>query len=262
MPFLLVAMWNELRKGLLIAWDYKFNNLMMLAMICIMFVGVTFFLGGGDIDQDRLPQTLLGFLVWIFAVMALSRMSFMLNQELQAGTFEQMMMSPAPAQLIILGRALATFVIGFGAMIAVGIILTVVMQVPFPMTWGGIPVLLVTIGGVLGFGFLLAGLTLVFKQVDSFTFIIQNALLFLNGSLLSIDLMPQWLQVVGLTLPTTQGIVILREIIIDGATLADTWTSGSLAALLLHSSIYLAVGWFIYRICDRAARRRGTMGHY
>ena len=41
---------------------------------------------------------------------------------------------------------------------------------------------------------------LVFKQFESFANLMQNALVFLNGSVLPIDRMPGWLSVISRTL--------------------------------------------------------------
>lgn len=110
--------------------------------------------------------------------------------------------------------------------------------------------------------FCVAGLTIVFKQIGTVVNMIQNLLLFLSGALLPVDRLPPALAAFATTLPTTQGIAVLREVVLGGHSLADTWADGSLPWLAVHSALYLAVGWLVYARCEAIAKRQGTLGQY
>jgi ABC-2 type transport system permease protein len=130
------------------------------------------------------------------------------------------------------------------------------------MNAAGVLVLLLTLLGILGFGFLIAGAVLVFKQVESLANLVQNVLIFLNGSLLPVEQMPRWLSSVAHVLPTTQGIVVLRRVVLDGQRLAAVWRDGSLPWLIAHSGLFLLAGWTVFLFCERAAKRQGSLGQY
>ena len=102
-----------------------------------------------------------------------------------------------------------------------------------PLRWQGLPVLAVTLVGVFGFGFVVAGAMLVLKQVHSFANLLQNVLLFLNGTMLPVDAMPGWMAGIARTLPTTQGVIVLRKVVLEGHSLASTWRDGSLVWLVV-----------------------------
>ena len=114
-----------------------------------------------------------------------------------------------------------------------------------PMRWQGIPVLLLTLLGVLGSGYGTAGATPVFKKVTSFANLVQNVLLFLNGTVLPLQAMPGGLAVLARTLPSTQGILVLRQVMLDRPSLVAVWQNGSFVWLLVHSLTYPVVGRLI-----------------
>jgi ABC-2 type transport system permease protein len=258
----LLVLLNEIQKGLLHVWRYKANLLAQLAMFSFLFVGIGFLMGRGHIDVSVLPSMLVGFVMWYYAFMAILNMSSSLAIEAQTGTLEQTYMSAAPQELIFVGRALATFVtttvmglLMVGALVAI-------FRLHLGLSLAVVPVFLLTLIGVFGFGFMVGGATLAFKRVDAFANLVQNMLLFLNGTLLAVDLFPWWMAALANTLPTTIGITVLRAVTIDGVTLGALARNGALAGLALHSGVYLVGGWLIFRWCERYARRRGTLGHY
>jgi len=87
-------------------------------------------------------------------------------------------------------------------------------------------------------------------------------LLFLTGSLLPVSHFPNWLADIAKTLPITQGIIVLRNIELNGQSLATTWANGSLLWLIVHSAIYLSTGWIIFKWCERIAKRQGSLSQY
>ena len=63
----LLVMFNETYKRILIVWDYKFNVLVQLIMIGIIFLGASFLLGGGQFNPEQLTSLFLGYIVWFYA---------------------------------------------------------------------------------------------------------------------------------------------------------------------------------------------------
>jgi ABC-2 type transport system permease protein len=173
-----------------------------------------------------------------------------------------MYMSVAPTGLIVLGRAFARFLFSVAMVVILGgiIIMLLKMQLTFRIITL-IPVAL-TIVGLYGFGFMIAGIALVFKQVGTLAGLFSNILLFVNGTLLPIDRFPGWLESLVKTLPTTQGIIVLRKTILSDDSLVSLWLDGSLIYLTVHSTIYLIIGWSIFKWCERKAKLQGTLGQY
>jgi ABC-2 type transport system permease protein len=145
-------------------------------------------------------------------------------------------------------------------LVAVGVML--VMGFRLPLRLEGIPIFLLTIVGFLGFGFVMGGITLIYKQVFSIANLLQNVLVFLTGALVPVSFFPDWLEFLSHLLPSTQGIIVLRHVVIDGQSLMSAWQDGSLILLVLNSSVYFFGGWLFFLWCEHLAKTQATLGQY
>lgn len=253
---------NEMHKGILIIWSYKFNMLMQLLSLAFIFIGISYFMGGGELQPEQLSSALLGYMVWFYAASAVSNMSWDLREETQVGTLEQMYMSPVRPALLLLGRTIANLLTTTVMVVLMGGILVLALGIPLQLRWEGLPIFVITLVGLFGFGFMIGGATLIFKHSESLGNLFQNALLFLNGALLPVDRLPGWLETFALTMPTTQGIIVLRNVMIDGQSLGAVWADGSLIWLIAHSLVYFILGWTVFAYCERIAKQRALLGQY
>jgi ABC-2 type transport system permease protein len=258
----LLTVGNEIGKSFLHDWHYQFDRLVELIVMAMTFTGLSFLVGGGRVEKAALPGALLGYVVWLCAAKVIVTMSWNLRQETQTGTLEQMYMSPTPAEFLLLGQAISRLITTAILVTPLVLVMVFVLDVELPLRAATLPILLLTLLGLFGFGLLLAGATLLFKQVESFADLVQYGLIFFNGALIPIERFPAWLAAVAQTLPTTQGIRLLRQVMLDGQSLSDLWREGSLIWLFIHSLCFFVGGWLLFKWCESAARRRGTLGQY
>jgi ABC-2 type transport system permease protein len=257
-----IALVGEIRKQLLTAWTYRVNTVVALLTIGFVFVGIAFLMSDGTMTQEEIAPMFVGYLTWFYAMGAIGDLSWGIRSEISAGTLEQISMSPAPIGFILLGRVFANLITSTVQLLIQGTILMLVLNIRLPMRWEAIPALAITLVGVFGFGFVLAGATLIFKQIESLANLFQNMLMFFNGMLLPLSAMPGWLAAIARTMPTTQGVYVLQRLLLDGVSLADAWRDGSLIWLLVNSSIYFAIGWVVFSACERIAKAQGSLGQY
>jgi len=262
MRIALLAMCNETYKRFMIVWDYKINVITELVMIGVIFIGASFFLGGGQFNPQQLDTLFLGYIVWLYARIVIMSTGGDLVGEAQAGTLEQMYMTPAPTEMLVLGRVFATLITTTVMVFLTGIALILILGLNIPVRWEAFPVMGLTLAGLFGFALMLGGATLVFKRIEALADLIQNALLFLTGSLLPISHFPGWLATFARTLPITQGIDVLRNVELNGQTLTSAWVNGSLIWLVVNSALYLSVGWVVFKWGERIARTQGSLSHY
>jgi ABC-2 type transport system permease protein len=258
----LVALAGEIRKSLLVSWTYRMNSLATLLTMGLIFVAIGFMMTGGTLDAQELAPTFLGFITWMYAMMAIGNVAYGVRGEMSAGTLEQMAMSPAPLGIVLLGRLIANLLVTTVQVALVSIGLRLLGGIGAPMNAAGVLVLLLTMLGILGFGFLIAGAVMVWKQVESLANLVQNVLLFLNGSLLPVDQFPSWLTALSYVFPSTQGIIVLRRVVLGGQSLASVWADRSLIWLIAHSVLFFLAGWLVFVFCERAAKRQGSLGQY
>lgn len=257
-----VATFSETWKGLLLLWGYRMNFFVGMLSMAVTFIGISFLITNGEFDSGGISSMLLGYLVWFFVLLVTANMGEKLLEEAQTGTLEQMYITPVPAAFLLIGRTIATLVISALQIGIVAGIILAVMRISLPWRWDALPVIGLTLMGLFGFGFVLGGAALIFKQAVAIVNMANNVLIFLNGALVPIDIFPPWLQTIARTLPSTQGIVVLRRVLLDGATLGDVWNDGSLVLLLVHSLLFFVGGWLILNWCERIAREQGTLGQY
>ncbi|MCB0127183.1 MAG: ABC transporter permease [Caldilineaceae bacterium] len=253
---------NEVYKGLLIQWSYKFNMLMESLMLAFLFLGITFFVGNGQLDPERLAPSLLGYAVWFYATVAIGTMAYALREEAQQGTLEQWYMSPVPPSVVQVGRTLSTFVVTTVTLLLIVVPLAWGFGLAIPWRWSVLPIFVLILIGVYGFGFLVGGATLIFKQVGPLANMVQNMMLFLNGAFLPVERFPRWLEGIAHTLPTTDGILVLQRLLFADESLWALWQDGSLVRLLLNSAVYLVLGLMVFIFTERLAKRRGLLGQY
>lgn len=258
----LLATWNEMEKGLRIRWSYKFSIVTEALTIAGIFLAITFFMSGGDLDSPVYAWSLVGYIIWFYALVAIGNMSWGLREETQTGTLEQMYMSTQPMGLLLIGRTLATLVLTTAEVLISMLPLVLLLHIHLPWTWEVIPLGALTLAGLYGFGFMIGGATLIFKQVESLANLFQNALLFLNGTLLPVDKLPPAIEAFALTLPSTLGIIALRQVMFEGKSLMMLWQEGTLPALLINTLFYFVGGLVVYQLCESYARRRSLLGQY
>jgi ABC-2 type transport system permease protein len=231
-------------------------------------VGISFLVGGGDLQQETLAGAsplasyLLGYLVWYYATEIIADMTWNLRDELQTGTVEQLFMSPSPAGLLMVGQVLSTLLASAVRIILIGGGLVLLLNIDLPLPPAVIPVFLLIFMGLFGVGFVMGGATLIYKHIESLGDLLQYMLIFLNGVWLPVDAFPGWLATIARFLPTTQGILVLQRVVLEGKSLADVWLDGSLIWLAIHSTLSFALGWLIFSWCQNIARRRGSLGQY
>ncbi len=237
MATIIVAILNEARKGFLILWAYRINILISMIAISITFIGIGFLLGDGTLEPGLLASALLGYVIWYYVLLLTGDMGENLVAEAAAGTLT--------IQILLVA----------------GVII-VLMKIPLQWHWEALPVIAITMLGLFGFGFMLGGTVLLFKQAHSVASLTNNVLIFLNGALVPINKFPDWLAFIAKLLPSTLGIVVIRSVLLDGKSLMDVWQDGSLPLLIIHSSVYIVCGWAVLQLCMRAAKRQGTLGQY
>ncbi len=102
--------------------------------------------------------------------------------------------------------------------------------------------------------------TLAFKRSDPLGRAVLGLSWLLSGVFYPVEVLPKWLTLLAYFLPTTHALDLLRGVFLRG----DDWAalSGSVWALVLLSAIGWPLALGTVRICDRIARRYGTLGQY
>ncbi len=211
---------------------------------------------GGKLGDSR-GMMLLGYLFWSYSMYALSQMGNDIAREASLGTLEQKFMGVVPIQLLLAAKALGGSVVSSFSVIVLVVISTLFFGVHLEITAIAVLALLITLVGMYGLGFAVAGLAILVKRTGQLVFLLQILLLFLTGTFLPLDVMPAPVAFLGKTIPLTWGIDVSRASVAGTGGIATRWMW-----LLLTSTASLAFGLLVFSWFCRKAREDGALGRY
>jgi ABC-2 type transport system permease protein len=186
----------------------------------------------------------------------------LVRQELIAGTFDRLLLSPFGAIRSVLAMTLFPMLYSFLlAAITLGLGCVVFgLHLHWATVPTALPVMVLVLFAFLPFGVLFAALTVVIKQGNVGTSWVVAMLSIVGGLYFPVSLLPGWLQTIAKLQPFTAATDLLRHLLVDSS-LGESPETALLkligfAAVLLPLSIYAL---------DRAIRfgqRRGTIIEY
>ena len=173
-------------------------------------------------------------------------MSTTMVKEREAGTLEQLLMTPANTSEIIIAKIVPPFfLLGIMASVAIAII-RLYFHVPFRGS-----VALVVISAALcllcgiGIGTTVATITKSAQQAQLAIFFINPPLMSLSGAMMPAEAMPAWLRPLTALNPIYHFGVIARSSLIKGSGFADVWVH--LLALLVFATVLVSVSVWRFR---------------
>ncbi len=250
-----LILYSVVKKYFLELKRYFLNTLMTMAGIFILFILVFFGLKSFQAGTATLQGTIIGFAMWIFAVMAYSEMSWGLLREARDGTLEQLYLTPSTFRRISAYRVLGSFIFQFLLFLAFLSIMMVVTGQYLSLNPGVVILIGLTLLSIYGIGYIMGGLSLVFKKVQAGNQILQ----FLFILLLVLPRITD--HPIIYFVPISWGNQLINRMMIDGLTLLD-FTLFEYSILIINSLAYLIVGLLIFKFMEKIAKKRGLLGHY
>ncbi|MFT5354962.1 MAG: ABC-2 type transport system permease protein [Polyangiales bacterium] len=166
-----------------------------------------------------------------------------LSREREAGTLEQVLVTPMPGWVLIAGKILPFAAFGLFDFILAIVVGAYVFQMPIV---GSVPLLLGATGAyllvTLGMGLLIATFSSGQQQafMGGFLFMLPAALL--SGIMTPVHSMPEWMQVLTLANPLRHYAEVLRGVLLRGASAQD---------LLVPLSVLVLMGVSVFALATR-----------
>jgi ABC-2 type transport system permease protein len=167
-------------------------------------------------------------------------------REREAGTIEQLLMSPASTAEIIVAKITPLFVLLCMMMLLAIAVLKVVFQVPFHgslsfVLFGGV---LCILSGI-SLGTVIATLSKSAQQAQLTAFFINPPLASLSGALNPVEAMPGWLQPLTLLNPIHHFATIVRGAMLKGSGFATLWPNA--LALFVFTLVLVSLSVWRFR---------------
>lgn len=263
---------GEFQRSFTHMMRYPLETGAMVFMFCLMFFMMFFFADSvtRNVAVDSMTKSeleansariLMGYIVWLVSTGALNLMSTQLTVEAQAGTLQQLYLTPLGFTTLLIARAAVGFLFSLVVTSIIAFIILSVSGILLETDYVALFVSLVFIWiGVSGLGLIFAGLTLVLKRIQ------QVLALAVWGSILltftPLEDIPGWLTFFVKTFPFTQGMRIFRASAVDHESFVRLIVNGEIPYLVGGAIAYFIVGLWCYQRFENIARKKGVLGQY
>ena len=166
-------------------------------------------------------------------------------KEREAGTIEQLLMSPASTAEIIVAKIVPLFVLLSMMMVLALVVLKLVFHVPFNGS-----LLLVIFSGLLcilsgiSLGMVIATFSRSAQQAQLTAFFVNPPMSSLSGALSPVEAMPAWQQPLTILNPIHHFATIVRGSMLKGAGLTTLWPNMLVLVVFTLVLVSLSVWWF------------------
>jgi ABC-2 type transport system permease protein len=209
---------------------------------------------------DYPTYALIGYVLWWVSVSPMEAYVWGVRRELQRGTFEMNILSPARILELLSGLAVSWLLMDSALMGIVFLIGALIFDIPltFTIILKSIPIILASLLAFLGFGFIFAGLVMLLKNIGPFAQIFEFGMLFFSGVFFPLSVMPKWLVSFSKLFPLTHAASAVRAIFV-GKTYAEI--QGEIVWLLFLIPLYWAAGYLIFKWAEKITRVVGYGGY-
>jgi len=200
--------------------------------------------------------------------MCMGRISSAMQDEIEEGTFEQIVSSLIHMRSYIIGQSIRSFLISGYYMVGVLIIGVFVLKVPFILTFettiSFMIVLLMMVASYMGIGIIIAGVTIVYKKGDELTLLFISITEFLGGVLFPLNYLKDFppLLTIALFMPYTYALDAERKILLNGETLMSSSVFNSVVLLGVYAAVLIPFGLLVFKWGYNRIRDEGTVATY
>jgi hypothetical protein len=269
----LAALGNEIRKGLLFAWSERLQIVMELPFFAVLILLLGPMLGAGHqiaaghlnwtLDSHRISLLMIAFLPAMFFYFQAVKLFWRLLAEIQAGTIEQVYLSPLPSWLVAAAGRLAAAIAE--TLILMGVVYGIVsafVTLHFHWTFAAlVPIAFLLITGV-GYSLIIAGMTLLWKRIQLLQETTLVLVMIFAVAALPLIRVPAWFIALSRVFPVTADVASLYGVMLGNRAVTGLWGPGGLVWLAVTAAAYLAAGLAVFRVLERVTKARGALAAY
>ena len=211
-------------------------------------------------DARLILSLMIGAIFWNYLSVVFSFIAETIAWERWEGTLEYTMMAPVRRTSQLLGSTLYAILYG---LISTAIVLSVLVAFfgldlsHADFVTAGVFMAIGSLSFV-GIGMMAAVLPLLYVERGAqMTFVLQSLLLLVSGVYYSVDILPDWMQVLSRISPATYILDGVRKGLLDGlpvsALVGDIWP------LLVMAIVFIPLGVRVFAIAERYAKRTGKL---
>jgi hypothetical protein len=267
------ALGNEIRKGLLFAWSEKLQIAMELPFFTVFILLLGPLLGAGHqiaaghlswtLNGHRIAVLLVAFLPANFFYFQATKLFWRLLGEIQAGTIEQVYLSPLPSWLVTAtGRVVAAII---ETLVLMGVtygLTSAFVTLHFHWTAAAlVPMAFLMLTGI-GYSLIIAGMTLLWKRIQLLQEMMFMLVMVFAITALPVIAVPGWFTGLSRVFPVTADVASLYGVMLGHRGVTGLWGTGGLVWVAVTAAAYLTAGIVAFGALERITKSRGTLGAY
>lgn len=256
-----------LKRDWQLFWSYRFrvvSQVLQAVISLTLFYYVSKLVRVPEVGGSKayFASVVIGLVILEMLTSTLALLPLGLRQELVAGTFERLVVSPLGA----VGSVVAMLLFPFLASVVLGTFTIAVAAIGFGMhvEWATAPLALPAVAlatlAFAPFALLLASATLTVKQAGAGAGFLVSLLSLVGGFFFPVSLLPAWAEWLSKVQPFTPALGLLRHLLV-GTPLTES-AGVTLVKLALFAAVMLPVSLGVLRKGLQISRRRGTIIEY
>jgi ABC-2 type transport system permease protein len=212
--------------------------------------------------DDYYAFVVVGLMIFAVLTSTLSTPVTTLRAELQAGTFERMVLSPfGPVRSI---ASLLIFPLLLSVVVALVSLAYAAIVFGLELRWstaaGALPVAILGAAAFAPFGLLMTGAVVVFKQTNAGATFVITGITLLAGVYFPVSLLPDWIRWASEVQPFTPAVDLLRNALVGTPLRAPLWSE--VAKLAAFAAVMLPLSFLVLSKAVDRSRRQGTIIEY
>ncbi len=211
-------------------------------------------------DQRLIVSLMIGAIFWNYLSVVFSFIAETIAWERWEGTLEYTMMAPVRRYSQLLGSTLYAVVYALIHTAVILVVLTLFFNLDLSRADFGTAAVFMVVGSLsfVGIGMMAAVLPLMYVERGAqMTFVLQSLLLLISGVYYSIDILPDWMQILSRFSPATYILDGVRKGLLDGAPV--TALLGEVWPLLVMAVVFIPLGIWVFGRAERYAKRTGKL---
>ena len=203
---------------------------------------------------------MVGAILWNYLSVVFELIGETISWERWEGTLEYTMMAPVRRYTQLLGTTFYALIYGIVQTAVVLTVVTLFYSLDLTHANFGAAALFMALGSIsfVGIGIMASVLPLIYVERGSqMVYVVQATLLLFSGVYYSVEILPEWTQVVSRFSPATYVLHGGREALINDASLGSLF--GDVWPLLIMGLIFIPLGVWTFSRAERYAKRTGKL---
>jgi len=270
----LFVVWNEIIKNMKFLMAYPIILVFWAVFPIFWFIPFIFqgqaFVGGlqsanfGQITgtTEFIPFIVIGSVLNSYVNTLLYGMGESIRREAIQGTLDYVLVAPTNKVYVLIGKALSESISStifaasqltisallFGMNLTLGVMLPVFL------------IVILLILGLYGLSLVLAAFSLLYKQSHDVSETIGYVFYVFSPVRYPLESLPFWAQIFGKLIPLTYALIIVRSIMLLGASLSSLYFE--VLALLAIDAVLIFAGFYMFNWMENKAKKSGAISHY